>query len=222
MINARSSRDHGLASDIDHAHERSCAALDDPTANSLGAVTWASAHLAAVQKVLYPLAARTVPDGRGRIQAQLAVDHRLQQVLWQLDRRLTGDVHLSSMSVDVLEAEVRRSLQEHTAGERSLVTDLEAVLEPRQRCALGVGLARAMLRGPTRPHPYTRHGRFSSGLAFWFDGVLDRARDGLDSRIVPTPHRTGASRPMTRWGSYALGRPSTGRAAVGPGRDLVP
>ena len=213
MINARSSRDQNVPIDVEHAHERAFAALDDPGANSLCAVTWASAHLAAVQKVLYPLATRTVPEGQGRVHAQLAIDHRLQLVLWQLDRRLTGDVHLSSQSVDVLEAEVRRTLQEHTAGERSLVTDLEAALEPRQRRALRVGLARAMLRGPTRPHPDTRHGRFSSRLAFWFDGVLDRVRDGLDSRIVPTPHRTGASRPMTRWGAYALGSP-TGRGTT--------
>lgn len=207
MTDTQATRDQRTPIDVEHAHERASDALDDPAVSSLVAVTWASAHLAAVQKVLYPLATRLLPDGRDRVDVQLAVDHRLQQVLWQLDRRLTGDVHLRSMSVDVLEAEVRRTLLDHTAGERSLVTDLDAVIEPRQRRALADGLATAMLRGPTRPHPNTRHGRYAGGLAFWFDGVLDRARDGLDSRIVPTPHRTGASRPMTRWGAYALGSP---------------
>ena len=207
MTDNQATRDQRTPIDVEHAHERAFDALDDPAVSSLVAITWASAHLAAVQKVLYPLATRLLPDGRDRVDAQLAVDHRLQQVLWQLDRRLTGDVHLLSMSVDVLEAEVRRTLLEHTAGERSLVTDLEAVIESRQRRALADGLATAMLRGPTRPHPNTRHGRYAGGLAFWFDGVLDRVRDGLDSRIVPTPHRTGAARPMTRWGAYALGSP---------------
>lgn len=217
MTDTRPFRDQRLPLDVEHAHERASAALDDPAASSLVAVTWASAHLAAVQKVLYPLAIRRLPGGRDRVHTQLAVDHRLQQVLWQLDRRLTGDVHLRSTSVDVLEAEVRRALHEHAVGERTLVTDLEGVVEPRQRRALADGLATAMLRGPTRPHPHTPHGRYGAGLVFWFDGVLDRARDGLDSRIVPTPHRTGASRPMTRWGAYAMGSPSdrpsgTGRA----------
>lgn len=207
MINARSSRDHALPIDVEQAHLSALSALDDPGVSSLVAVTWASAHLAAVQKVLYPLTSRTVVGSQDRVRAQLAVDHRLQQVLWQLDRRLTGDVHLSSLSVALLEAEVRSTLQEHAAGERSLLSDLESVLEPRQRRALDAGLARAMLRGPTRPHPHTPHGRHGGSLAFWFDGVLDRARDGLDSRIIPTPHRTGASRPMTRWGAYALGSP---------------
>ena len=205
MADNRPARDKGPPVDVEHAHEQALAALDDPGASSLGAVTWASAHLAAVQKVLYPLATGTVPDGPGRVRAQLAVDHRLQQVLWRLDRRLTGDVHLRSTSVDVLEAEVRRALVEHVTGERSLVAELDAALDPGQRRALDAGLARAMLRGPTRPHPNTPHGRYGSGLVFWFDGVVDRTRDSLDSRIVPTPHRTGASRPMTRWGAYALG-----------------
>lgn len=208
MSNARSSRDHKVLIDVEHAHERASAALDEQGVSSLAAVTWASAHLAAVQRTLYPLAAGTLTGGPDRVRSQLAVDHRLQQVLWQLDRRLTGDVHLSSLSVAVLEAEVRHTLQEHTAGERSLVTDLEAVLDAKQQRALGIALDRAMLRGPNRPHPNTRHGRFSGRLAFWFDGVLDRARDGLDSRVVPTRHRTGASRPMTRWGAYALGSTS--------------
>ena len=209
MSNVRSPRDQQAPIDVEHAHERAFAALDDLDVSSLVAVIWASAHLAAVQKSLYPVATRTLVDGQDRVRVQLAGDHRLQQVLWQLDRKLTGDVHLSPLSVDVLEAEVRRTLQEHVVGERSLVTDLVAVLDVQQRCALDVGLARAMLRGPTRPHPNTPHGRFSSRLTFWYDGVLDRVRDGLDSRIVPTPHRTGASRPMTRWGAYALGSPDS-------------
>ena len=208
MSNARFPRDRQALTDVKHAYERAFAALDDLDVSSLAAVTWASAHLAAAQKALYPVATRTLVDGVDRVRVQLAADHRLQQVLWQLDRRLTGDVHLSSLSVAVLEAGVRRMLQEHVVGERSLITDLEAVLDVQQRRALGVGLARAMLRGPTRPHPSTPHGRFSSRLSFRYDGVLDRARDGLDSRIVPTPHRTGASRPMTRWGAYALGSTS--------------
>jgi len=166
MTSAQPDEGQRVPIDVEHAHERAFAALDDPAANSLVAVTWASAHLAAVEKVLYPLAARTLPGGRDRVRAQVAVDHRLQQVLWQLDRRLTGDVHLRAIPVDVLEAEVRRALHEHATGERSLVTDVQAVLRPRQRRALDDGLARAMLRGPTRPHPHTRHGRFSGAVTF--------------------------------------------------------
>ena len=88
------------------------------------------------------------------------------------------------------------------------VLALGEVLTPEQQEDLRERLAAALLRSPTRPHPDTRHGRFGGGLAFWFDGVVDRVRDSLDSRSVPTPHRAPVLRPVTRWGAYALGTTS--------------
>ena len=84
-----------------------------------------------------------------------------------------------------------------------------------QRERLGDDLARALLRAPTRPHPDTGHGRLVGGFAFWADGVVDRVRDSLDSRTVPTPRRVVVPRPVTRWGAYALGAP-TGDAGTSP------
>ena len=217
-----SSQDPGLLlAEVEHPHEQALAVLDDPAQNSLAAVTWAAAHLAAVEKVLHPLACRTLPDGRDRVRAQVAVDHRLQLVLWQLDRRLTGDVHLQNVPVQSLEDGVRRALQAHALREHAMVEALREVLPPEQQQDLVDRLARALMQGPTRPHPDTRHGRFAGGVAFWFDGVVDRLRDSMDSRSVPTPHRTPVPRPVTRWGAYALGapwdRPATrGRADGAP------
>jgi hypothetical protein len=91
----------------DYAHQQVVTALDEPHVNSLVAVTWASAHLAAAERVLYPLAARTLTDGRDRVRAQVDVDHRLQHVLWRLDRLLTGDVHQRWASAEHLEDELR-------------------------------------------------------------------------------------------------------------------
>lgn len=201
-----SSEDVELLAELDHAHEHALGALDDPAANSLAAVTWASAHLAAVERVLYPVACRRVEHGRDLVREQSAVDHRLQLLLWQLDRRLTGDVHLGRVPVKLLEDGVRRELQAHADGEHRLVGALRDVLSREEQQELLDRLANALLRGPTRPHPDTRHGRLG-GVAFWFDGVVDRMRDSMDSRSVPTPHRTAVPRPMTRWGAYALGTP---------------
>ena len=199
--------------DLEHAHSHAEAALDDPAQSPLAAVTWGSAHLAAVSRVLHPLACRTLPDGRQRVRLQAVVDRRLELALWQLDRRLTGDVQLQAVAVPALVAAVRRALTAHTVQERSLVDDLSAQLTAEQREQLGEDLARALLRAPTRPHPDTGHGRLVGGLAFWVDGVVDRVRDSLDSRTVPTPRRVVVPRPMTRWGAYALGagRPQPGR-----------
>jgi hypothetical protein len=158
-----------------------------------------------VTRVLHPLACRTLPDGRERVRAQAATDRRLELALWQLDRRVTGDVQLQRVAVPALVASVRRALDAHAELERSLVTDLAERLTPEQCEQLGQDLAAALLRAPTRPHPDTRHGRLIGGLAFWADGVADRIRDSMDSRTVPTPRRVPVRRPVTRWGAYALG-----------------
>ena len=204
-----------LLRDVDHAHRHAGAALDDPAQSPLAAVTWGSAHLAAVRHVLHPLACRTLPDGRARVRAQAVSDRRLELALWQLDRRLTGDVQLQGVGVRSLVAAVRRALDAHAEQERVLVRDLAAALDPDQRERLGDDLARALLRAPTRPHPDTGHGRLVGGFAFWADGVVDRVRDSLDSRTVPTPRRVAVPRPVTRWGAYALGAP-TRDASTGP------
>jgi hypothetical protein len=190
-----------LLRDVEHAHRSAAAALDDPARSTLAAVTWGSAHLAAVTRVLHPLVCRTLPDGRERVREQEATDRRLELALWQLDRRLTGDVQLQRIGVPALVAAARRALDAHAEQERSLVGELSERLSPEQREQLGQDLARALVRAPTRPHPDTHHGR----LAFWADGIADRVRDSLDSRTVPTPHRVAVPRPVTRWGAYALG-----------------
>jgi hypothetical protein len=195
----------------DYAHQQVVTALDELHVNSLVAVTWASAHLAAAERVLYPLAARTLPDGRDRVRAQVDVDHHLQHVLWRLDRLLTGDAHQRGASVEHLEDELRQGLHEHADGEAGLIADLRQALAPEQQQELTDQLGHALLHGPTRPHPHTPHGRLVGRLPFWFGGLVDRARDTMDSRSVPTPHRTPEPRPVTRWGAYALG--SSYRAA---------
>ena len=194
-----------LLRDVEHAHRRAWAALDDPAQTPLAAVTWGSAHLAAVTHVLHPLACRTLPDGRERVRAQAVTDRRLELALWQLDRRLTGDVQLQRVGVPALKAAVRRALEAHAEQEHELVTDLADDLTPEELEQLGQDLAAALLRAPTRPHPDTRHGRLVGGLAFWADGIADRVRDSMDSRTVPTPRRLPVRRPVTRWGAYALG-----------------
>jgi hypothetical protein len=189
----------------DYAHQQVLTALDEPHVNSLVAVTWASAHLAAAERVLYPLAARTLSDGGDRVRVQVDVDHRLQHVLWRLDRLLTGDVRQRWASAEHLEDELRHGLHEHADGEASLIADLRESLAPEQQQELADRLGHALGHGPTRPHPHTPHGRLLSGLPFWFGGIVDRVRDTMDSRSVPLPRRALEPRPMTRWGAYALG-----------------
>lgn len=214
MTSVPAAQDRAGLRDVAAPHARVLAALDDPDTNSLAAVTWASTHLAAVERVLHPVAARLLPDGAARVRSQRAADHRLQQALWRLDRRLTGDLHLASASVPALEDAVRRGLAEHADGERDLVADLREALAPDGERALGELLDAAVRRAPTRPHPDTRHGRHGGALSFWSESVVDRVRDGLDCREVPTPHAVPVPLPLGRWGAYLMGVPY-GRSTPG-------
>ena len=200
------SPDPGGLRDVDHAHRHVRAALDDPGVNPLAAVTWASAHLASVARVLHPVAARALPDGAELLARQVAVDRRLQQALWRLDRRLTGDVHLARAPVQDLEQDVREALDRHEEGEALLVAELRRVLGEGEQRALGDRLAAVLLRSPTRPHPHAGVRR-SWALPFWFDALIERARDAMDNRDVPTPHRVVAPQRLGRWGAYLLGVP---------------
>ena len=202
MPDPEPSDDRELVCAVERAHEAALAVLDDPGKDSLGAVTWLSVHLAAVDRVVYRAAERAVPGGAARVTRQRQTDHRLVQALWRLDRRLTGDVHQGAVPVAALEREVRDLLTAHCEGERAVLQELSAVLDDARLQALAGDLQKAMLRCPTRPHPDVPHGRRTSGLVSWVEGVVDRARDLLDSRSVPTPHREPVLPRVTRWGTY--------------------
>lgn len=221
------SENAGGLTDLVDAHQRAVAALDDPGVSSLVAVAWAAGHLAAVARVLYPVAVRTLPYGRGRVHMQLAVDHRLQQDLWRLDRLLTGDTRLAGTSVRDVEDAVRHGLEQHAAGAHRLVVELRAALSPQKQHTLDNQLAAALRDGPTRPHPHTPHEHLAGRRTFWFWGAIDRTRDLLDSRSASTPHPVAVPRRLGRWGAYLMGvpdRPTPGKVAPvnTPARDHTP
>lgn len=187
-------------------HDLALTALTQPDPGPLAAVAWCSAHLVAVHRVLYTAARRQLPDGRRCVRAQRVVDHRLQQALCRLDRRLTGDTHLSGVPVEELVDEVRARLHGHAEAEGDMVGELMTALGREQQEQLGTRLAKAMRCAPTRPHPHTRHMPLA-GLVSRLDACVDRARDSLDSRVVPTPRRSRAAREPGRWGCYLMGTP---------------
>lgn len=200
------SRELSLRAAVTEPHDRALGALDDAAPDAPVAVAWCSAHLAAADHVLYAAVQRHVPDGRRRVRGARQIDHAFQQAVCRLDRRLTGDLHLSDVPVEVLVDQVRKLLQAHTEAEHELVLDLEALLDRREQQELAASLSAATGDGPTRPHPHTRHTP-ASGLVAWVDAAVDRARDAMDNRVVSVGRRQRATRPVGRWGSYLLGTP---------------
>lgn len=196
-----------LVDAVEQPHDHALATIEDDRTSSLVAVAWAATHLAAVERVLYPVAARVLPDGRRRVRTQLSWDRRLHKALWRLDRRLTGDVHSALEPVDLLEQDVLDALQQHAAAERSLVTELEQLLDADARRELLQRLDDAVEQAPTRPHPDTPHTRLTDGLLFRLDALGDRWRDLMDNRPVPTPRRRRPALRPGRWGSYLMAAP---------------
>ncbi len=196
----------GLHSAVEIPHENAFTALDGSDSGSLAAVAWCSAHLGAADRILYAAAARHLPDGRRRVRALRAVDHRLQQALCRLDRRLTGDAHLCELPVDEMANDVRARLHEHADAERTVVAELTTVLDSEEQERLVHRLSAAMRHAPTRPHPHTPHTPLSGLVSYVYAGV-DRIRDLMDNRVVPTPQVTRPARVPGRWGCYVMGTP---------------
>ena len=197
--------DHTLSSAVEQPHAAALAALDDPEAGALRAVTWSSAHLAAVGRVVYPAARKALPDGPSRVRALLEVDRRLQQALWRLDRHMTGDVHLSHLPEEVLLDRVREWLERHDELERPLVADLAAAVGEQREKELVAKLAAVMPHAPTRPHPDTPRFLVLSTLAFKIDALADHLRDVMDNRHIPTPRLIKPALKPGLWGSYLMG-----------------
>lgn len=187
-------------------HEMAFAALDDSEGGASAAVAWCSAHLVATQRVLYTAAARRLPDGTRRTRVQRAVDHRLLQAVCRLDHKLTGDAQLSSVSVAALGDEVRALLKEHAQAEDRLVAELMTVLDAQEQQQLAQRLAKAMRCAPTRPHPHSGHLPLGA-LVARLDACVDRIRDLMDNRVVPTPQALRSARVPGRWACYLMGTP---------------
>lgn len=207
MIDTRLLVDPRLRYELEQPHEAALAALDDPGANPLVAVTWISTHLAAAARVLHPLARHVLPGGSERVHPVVLADHALQQALWWLDRKLTGDARVAAHDVAGLKDDVVVALDLHARKERALVAELVHHLSAAEQQALAGRLAAAVRRSPTRPHPDSPvHGPFAA-LAFRLDAGADHLRDLLDSRSWPTPHDEPPARVPGRWGAYLTAAP---------------
>lgn len=196
-----------LRDELERPHGIALAALGHPDVSSLPAVTWSATHLAAVAQVLHPFARKVLPPPRAELDAAVAADHALQQALWWLDRRLTGDARVAHHDLEALEHDVVVALAAHARCERVLVEELAARVPAGDQQVLASRVAAAVRRSPTRPHPGAPVSGPLAGLAGRVDAGADHVRDLLDSRAWPTPHDVPAPRRPGRWGSYLLGIP---------------
>jgi len=134
----------------------------------------------------------------------------IEQLLRVLEQQLTGDALAAHIDQKLLVRSLADRLVEYVEQEGRLLDLLRSRLSFEAQRDLAAAYQRALQHGPTRPHPHAPHGRMLSRLAYRLNGSRDRLMDTLDSRHVPTPHRSRSPVKASRWGDYLLGASHTG------------
>jgi hypothetical protein len=200
-----------LRSVVTHAEAEAERLLDTTGTAPLDVVAWLSAHVAALDHAVYPVAKRALPDGAALVAANREITARLTRTLRVVERRHSGDVLAAGLNSDRLFASLRALVDEHHLAESELVDRLVDALSPAAQVELISSYESALEHAPTRPHPYLSRG----GLMFRVDGLRDRILDAMDGRHVPVPRLVKQHITPGRWGSYFLGQPHNQKRDAG-------
>ena len=173
-----------LADAVDRAHCWSEHALNEPGRTALDSVWWLSTHLATVERVVHPVVARSLPDGPRIVAEQRRRAADIVRALWTLEHALTGDGRVRGSASDVVRR-LAALVRDHAAAEDALVARLGEVLPDAMLSLLRRRYADAVRHAPTRPHPVSAGRPVLAAALFRVEGVVDRARDVLDSRHAP-------------------------------------
>src|SRR4051794_34293899 len=202
-MSTTSALDQDLA--VTDAGRRALDLLRTPDADHLEAVTWASAHLAAVSRTLLPLAARTLPDAAADAASVRRAGMHLQIHLRRLEQLHSGDGLVSRVDDIAVHDNALTDLEAYLVLESDLLRRLFDALGPDSSAAAVAAYEKRLGRAPTRPHPHAPHRGALGGAAFWVDAMRDRVLDTMDGRHVPVPRPRRAVREPGRWGQYLMG-----------------
>lgn len=191
-----------LRSVVTHAEAEAERLLDTVGTAPLDVVAWLSAHIAALDRAVYPVAKRALTDGPQVVAKHREITGRLTRTLRVIERHHSGDVLASGLNSDRLFESLGTLVEEHHIAESLLVDRLVDSLSAADQSALIASYESALQHAPTRPHPHLSRG----GLMFRVDGLRDRILDAMDGRHVPVPRLTKDHIKPGRWGSYLLGQ----------------
>ena len=173
-------------------------------------VTWLSAHLAALDRAVYPVVRRSLPDGRALVAVHRQQVSRISHLLRVLERHYSGDILAAAVDSGSITEELRPLVAEHYRAVSSLVGSLSEVLDQPAQEALAADYERALRQAPTRPHPHLAHAGPLTPVVFWMDSARDRLLDTMDGRLIAVPRRPRRQVKPGLWGSYWLGQPQHG------------
>ena len=159
-------------------------ALDQARPQYTDVVVWLSQHLAALDRVVYPAAARQLPHAGQVIHAQQTRGRDLERVLRRLHAHLNGDGSAPLRELTGLHRQLLQTLGEHSQGERRLLERLSCALPAQDWDRLTARYRASLAHGPTRPHPFTPHAGVAGRVASRAAAAVDRLLDVLESRPV--------------------------------------
>jgi hypothetical protein len=202
---------HDLQSVVTHAEAEAQRLLRTAGTAPLDVVAWLSAHVAALDRAVYPVAKKSLPDGGAIVKQHREIIDRLARNLRVIERHQSGDVLASGLNSDRMLAELRALVDEHVIAETQLVERLVGALSDAAQSRLIASYETALSHAPTRPHPHIHRGI----VMFRLDGMRDRILDAMDGRHVPLPKVVKPHVALGRWGAYFLGQPHDQSRDVG-------
>lgn len=110
-----------------------------------GLVSELSAHLVAEAQLLYPALRRHLPDADVAVDALVEMDHRMEQLLADVDQGEADRVDAG---------ELEGLWAEHVRQQEALFSELRQVAEPGELRRLGENLGPTIMEAPTHPHPH--------------------------------------------------------------------
>jgi hypothetical protein len=135
-----------------------------------GLVSEVSTHLVAESQLLYPILRHRLPDADVAVDALLETDHRLEELLLEVER---GDAGPSE------DTELVELWADHVRRQESLFPELRQVVEPDELRRLGDTLGPTIMEAPTHPHPHLPQEGALEVISDAVASSVDHIRDAL-------------------------------------------
>ena len=167
--------------------------LARPGPNYTDVVAWLSGHVAGLDRVIYPMADRELPEARQATAMQRNRSRQLERIVRRLHAHLNGDAGTPLRELHRLHRQLLQTLAEHHQGAQALLRQLQQSLPAQDFQRLIAQYEASSQHGPTRPHPSIAHSGLVGQLSYAAAALCDRVLDVLDSRAVhplPIAHRS--------------------------------
>lgn len=142
-----------------------------------------SAHEAAEELVIWPAVRRRCPDGEDLVFQASSQERQAKRALNELNSIKAGNTEFDEC-VNTVAAHARAHI---TYEQNQIWPRLADHLSSTDADLLAARWVDARRRGPTRPHPHTPPMPAILATHGYIVSRLDRARDALTGRTVPTP-----------------------------------